>query len=206
MAKILLDDSKDTTLQALAILEHDTGEDVSFVWCATISSLTSLTLTSRKHPGLDAELSKIIISRSFILTSKQPSFSKFKVRATFSLKFSSPGFDPFQDKWIYISSAQGQGRVKTFALVLLASEFNPEKYLSLLSLLSSLYSFSPSPPPLLQVFLDVFTKAKYEGVGGKFSSKEFDTSKEHLLASSLFGPSLIPVPPSSPTLRHCQVL
>jgi hypothetical protein len=124
-----------------------------------------------KLPSIEpVELSKIITTRSFIRSEELvSSFSKYK------------------DKWLYIVNDFGHGRVKKFAVCLIASEFNPEKYLSLVRLMTKAYSKALNPVRMLQIFMDVYTKGEFSDADiGTFKSTGFDQSKDHLLASSLF--------------------
>jgi len=96
-------------------------------------------------------------------------------------------YSKFREKWLYtLAGVRVAPFLDSFSLCLFTNLFNPEKYFALLSLLASLYKGSHSATPLLECYLNVLTtgKASYEGVG-TFVSSDYDSKKDHFVASPL---------------------
>jgi hypothetical protein len=81
-------------------------------------------------------------------------------------------------------------RIILFTVALYTTEFNPEKYYALSSLLADIYRKTNNPALLLNCFLDVMTTTKNESkdetgaIIGSFNGSDYNNNN-HLLASSL---------------------
>eukprot|EP01112_Ceratiomyxa_fruticulosa_P018831 TRINITY_DN6079_c0_g2_i4.p1 TRINITY_DN6079_c0_g2~~TRINITY_DN6079_c0_g2_i4.p1 ORF type:complete len:357 (-),score=58.92 TRINITY_DN6079_c0_g2_i4:108-1178(-) len=153
------------SIDSVALLEKDTNGDVYCVWA---------------YPSVDADLEKILISRSNLSLDTIPlqfTYSKYKAH------------------WIYIYTAvnnasEGEDagmlnkRVSAFSICLIRNGFNPEKFLALARLQSQIYQASGDPVQILQCHLQVFTRGSYEsGTLGKFVDADFDPRRAYLVTS-----------------------
>lgn len=74
-------------------------------------------------------------------------------------------------------------QVKAMSLILLAKDFNPEKYLTLCQILCHQYCKTGTPTSLLEIYLSVVTKGKCStSENGKFSTQDYQI--KHAFANS----------------------
>ncbi|WAR20826.1 DEN10-like protein [Mya arenaria] len=91
-------------------------------------------------------------------------------------------------QWYYIYTHTTQEtdnlpKVKAFSLVIMAKDFNPEKYEALCRVAASQYCKTGTPTSILQVYLAVVTKGKWTGdENGRFSNQDFQV--KHAYANS----------------------
>jgi len=83
-----------------------------------------------------------------------------------------------------------------YAICLITTDYNPEKYVDLAKLMSGLYLSSGDPVSLLKCWLNVFTKGAYDCELGKFSAAEFNPRQSYLATSikdvvRMFGQEII---------------
>ena len=75
-------------------------------------------------------------------------------------------------------------QVSLFSLVLVAKDFNPEKYVSLCKILSKQYKNSGNPASLLECYLSVITKGSCNvEENGRFTVNDFDVRHAYIAAS-----------------------
>jgi len=151
---------KDISLKGLVLIELDKNNDVNIVW---------------NHPPLGEEFDKLALHKADI--------TKFDVTQNEATTYSK-----YKDKWVYIITVNGEGissYLVAFSICLFTDTFNPEKYLALLRLMTKLYQTKKIATDLLDCYLNVYTRATFGSPEGNFSSLEYDTKRDHLLASSL---------------------
>jgi len=157
-------------LVAIGIFEKDGNGDVLPVWC---------------YPELGSDLEKVSIFRSGLQESTVP------------LQYS---FSKFRNEWLYnfiqlngnVTVAEEQElrsalspKVQAFAVLVVANDYNPEKYFELGKLMAAIYLATGSPVKLLEVFLSVFAKGSFNaGKLGSFSASQHDP-RSSLIATPL---------------------
>eukprot|EP01129_Flabellula_baltica_P011698 TRINITY_DN5175_c0_g3_i2.p1 TRINITY_DN5175_c0_g3~~TRINITY_DN5175_c0_g3_i2.p1 ORF type:complete len:345 (-),score=66.60 TRINITY_DN5175_c0_g3_i2:37-1071(-) len=147
-------------LKGIALIERETQGDILMTW------------NYPHFPSQDTE--SILISHSQIgtdLSSTQNSFTKFKGEWIYSF------FDLFKE---------GEHRfVHSFVIVILSTEYHPEKYAELTALLGSMYKATRSTVPLLNCYLDVFTDGAHTSDHGSFDIVKYQKGNAHLMATSI---------------------
>eukprot|EP00656_Telonema_subtile_P006188 TRINITY_DN12844_c0_g1_i3.p1 TRINITY_DN12844_c0_g1~~TRINITY_DN12844_c0_g1_i3.p1 ORF type:complete len:357 (-),score=63.56 TRINITY_DN12844_c0_g1_i3:95-1165(-) len=150
-------------LIAVSIVERDKHGEALCTWM---------------YPTL-GDLEPVVVSRSQMGAAQIPSemlFSKFK------------------NTWIYCLPCQNSNtsdlpRATAFSVCLLSKVFDPEQHLALLTLMSQLYAACGDPVRLLEGYLSVFAKGRWEpALEGKALGRYVDTEHDHraaLLRSSL---------------------
>jgi len=158
-------------LVGVAVLEKDTNGDVLPVW---------------SYPEVTSELETILQARSGLQ------------QETIPLPFT---FTRYKTDWIYImvQVKKDQSTLKNcvaYAICLITSDYNPEKYVELAKLMSGLYLSTGDPIALLKCWVSVFTKGAFECELGKFNGAEFDPRRSYLATSirdvvRMFGQEII---------------
>ena len=71
-------------------------------------------------------------------------------------------------------------QVQSFSLVLIAKDFNPEKYQALCSILCQVYQTTGNPAKLLEHYLSVVTKGCCQGEdNGTFLVQDFEEKRAY---------------------------
>jgi hypothetical protein len=128
-------------------------------------------LASWQYPELDPELEQVMLAR-WSATLAQP--------ATFSR---------FRGQWFYISSLQLDTlesrlpKVSHAAVAVLSDGFNPEKFLALSKVMLSLYLKAGHPLTILQCYLAVFMKGKWQEGDLSFDSAAYPDESSHTASS-----------------------
>jgi hypothetical protein len=143
-------------LLAIAITERDENSDILVTW---------------SYPSTEPEQEAIMIARSGLQEDAKP-----------------PGFafSRFKNIWYYCAGAECTlPKVNAVSLCILAKDYDPEKYKTLLQLLTTVYANSGDTIKVLQGYLAVFTTGVFDAAGvGKFSLADHD-SRRALLATPL---------------------
>ncbi|XP_033340777.2 DENN domain-containing protein 10 [Megalopta genalis] len=141
-----------TDLLSCSIIEKDSNGDVLWTW---------------SYPFI-SELQKAVVYRKCNLESECNSSQVFV-------------FSRHKHDWFYIHSTEvfdsdKLPKVKQFALVLFAKDFNPRKYEVLSRVLSKMYCKTGKPTEILQLYLSVFTKGSCSTQeNGTFVSDDFNS-------------------------------
>ncbi|XP_015518994.2 putative DENN domain-containing protein 10 B [Neodiprion lecontei] len=152
-------------LLSCGIIEKDCNGDVLWTW---------------NYPDV-TESQKVLVLRKSSLQSEHNDILPF-VYARHS-----------HNSWFYIqctevSDSDNLPRVKQFALVLFATDFNPPKYEALCRVLSKMYCRTGSPTELLQLYLSVFTKGSCATQdNGTFVCNEYSDRKVASNSTNLRG-------------------
>ncbi|GAB5368348.1 hypothetical protein AAMO2058_001311900 [Amorphochlora amoebiformis] len=140
-------------IRSLAVLERDINQDVMLVWSFPV--------------GLDVTHGNILVLRSGLKDMDMSfRFAKFKNCWQYFLAI------PIESKL--------KQRVKAACIVVLAEQFNPEKFHKLLIVLTNMYKQDVSPKPLMRTYLQLFRKSEIEG----WSDSKFD-NRRALIAGSI---------------------
>jgi len=147
-------------LSSIVLLEKDTNGDVFPVW---------------SYPESTAEFESLLVIRSNL------------TQETIPVQFS---YSRFKSDWIYIfvnlNETQTLKNVVAFALCLITTDFNPEKYTELCKLMSNLYLRTGEPVTILECWLSIFTKGTFSaGQLGSFSVSDYDQRKAYLLGTPI---------------------
>ncbi|KAL0122189.1 hypothetical protein PUN28_007146 [Cardiocondyla obscurior] len=143
-----------TDLLSCSIIEKDCNGDVLWTW---------------SYPAV-TESQKIVVTR----------------KCNLKLEHSSPhvfvcarhGHDWFYIYYSEVFDSDKLPKVKQFALVLFAKDFNPQKYEVLSRVLSKMYCKTGKPTEILQLYLSVFTKGSCSTQeNGTFVSDDFNTHR-----------------------------
>jgi len=82
--------------------------------------------------------------------------------------------------WLYVQGSEGRDGGGTMVWVaILAGSFNPERYQALLGTMVSLYTSTGSPPKLLECFLSVQIRGRYQ----QFTAADYDPRKALLVSN-----------------------
>ena len=95
-------------------------------------------------------------------------------------------FSRFDNNWHYTlqTNLLNHATLKAFAIVIIAKDYNPEKYQAMTSLFAQCYSQEMSCVKLVQMFLSVFGTGKY---GSEFASQVYDENKAKIGGIGLQG-------------------
>eukprot|EP01116_Phalansterium_solitarium_P024044 TRINITY_DN8689_c0_g1_i2.p1 TRINITY_DN8689_c0_g1~~TRINITY_DN8689_c0_g1_i2.p1 ORF type:complete len:353 (+),score=114.19 TRINITY_DN8689_c0_g1_i2:893-1951(+) len=160
-------------LVSVLILEKDNNGDVLPVWA---------------YPEVSQETQDVFIARSGLEQEAVP------------LQFS---FSRFKQEWLYIFIGinSDNARVPAFAIGLVATDFNPEKWAAATRMIAGLYAKTSSPPKVLESFLAIFTRASYNPgaefpelspfVGGEYEPKASLLASSIKAVVNLFGEEVI---------------
>ncbi|XP_033918298.1 DENN domain-containing protein 10 [Melopsittacus undulatus] len=147
-------------LLAVGLIEKDTNGDALWVWC---------------YPSVTAELRSLLL-RKCCLTDEN------KLLHTFV-------FGQYKRSWFYITTVEVQDspalkKVTHFSIVLMAKDFNPEKYAAFTRILCRIYLKHGSPVKMMESYIAVLTKGICQSEeNGSFLSKDFDARKAYLAGS-----------------------
>jgi len=143
-------------LESVCLVEKDANADVMVAWT---------------YPSIDQEVQQVILDR-VNLTSE-----------TIPLQFI---WSKYKNQWIYIythvnETKQTLPHLAAFSVAVLAGPtgFNPEKFQALCSLMANLYLTNGSPVKLLECYLSVFIRGKYES----FNTADYDARRALLVTS-----------------------
>ncbi|CAL1685610.1 unnamed protein product [Lasius platythorax] len=143
-----------TDLLSCSIIEKDCNGDILWTW---------------SYPAV-TESQKTVVTR----------------KCNMKLEHSSPhvfvcarhGLDWFYIHCSEVFDSDKLPKVKQFALVLFAKDFNPQKYEVLSRVLSKMYCKTGKPTEILQLYLSVFTKGSCSTQeNGTFVSDDFNTHR-----------------------------
>ncbi|KAM9611768.1 DENN domain-containing protein 10 isoform 4-T8 [Morphnus guianensis] len=140
--------------------EKDTNGDALWVWC---------------YPSVTAEVRSLLL-RKCCLTDEN------KLLHTFV-------FGQYKRSWFYITTVEVQDspalkKVTHFSIVLMAKDFNPEKYAAFTRILCRIYLKHGSPVKMMESYIAVLTKGICQSEeNGSFLSKDFDARKAYLAGS-----------------------
>ncbi|XP_003706599.1 DENN domain-containing protein 10 [Megachile rotundata] len=143
-----------TDLLSCSIIEKDSNGDILWTW---------------SYPRV-AESQKVVVAR----------------KCNLELEHNSPQvfvFARHKHSWFYIHCSEvfdsdKLPKVKQFALVLFAKDFNPRKYEVLSRVLSKMYCKTGKPTEILQLYLSVFTKGSCSTQeNGTFVSDDFNSHR-----------------------------
>ncbi|KZC04816.1 PREDICTED: protein FAM45A-like [Dufourea novaeangliae] len=143
-----------TDLLSCSIIEKDSNGDVLWTW---------------SYPVI-LESQKAVVGRKCNLESEHNSSQVFI-------------FSRHKHHWFYIHCSEvfdsdKLPKVKQFALVLFAKDFNPRKYEVLSRVLSKMYCKTGKPTEILQLYLSVFTKGSCSTQeNGTFVSDDFNSHR-----------------------------
>ncbi|XP_076622843.1 DENN domain-containing protein 10 [Colletes latitarsis] len=141
-----------TDLLSCSIIEKDSNGDVLWTWSYPIIS----------------ELQKAVVMKKCNLESEHNSPQVFV--------FSRQKHDWFYIHCSEVFDSDKLPKVKLFALVLFAKDFNPRKYEVLSRVLSKMYCKTGNPTEILQLYLSVFTKGSCSTQeNGTFVSDDFNS-------------------------------
>lgn len=148
-----------TDLLSCSIIEKDCNGDVLWTW---------------SYPAI-TEPQKTVVIRKCNLRSEHKSPHIFVC--------ARHGYDWFYIHCSEVFDSDKLPKVKQFALVLFAKDFNPQKYEVLSRVLSKMYCKTGKPTEILQLYLSVFTKGSCSTQeNGTFVSDDFNT--HHFMAST----------------------
>ncbi|XP_034177230.1 DENN domain-containing protein 10 [Osmia lignaria lignaria] len=143
-----------TDLLSCSIIEKDSNGDILWTW---------------SYPRV-AESQKAVVARKCNLELEHNSSQVFV-------------FSRHKHSWFYIHCSEvfdsdKLPKVKQFALVLFAKDFNPRKYEVLSRVLSKMYCKTGKPTEILQLYLSVFTKGSCSTQeNGTFVSDDFNSHR-----------------------------
>lgn len=138
-------------LLSCSIIEKDCNGDVLWTW---------------SYPSI-SESQKSVVTRKCNLESEHNSLHVFVC--------SRHGSDWFYIHCSEVFDSDKLPKVKQFALVLFAKDFNPQKYEVLSRVLSKMYCKTGKPTEILQLYLSVFTKGSCSTQeNGTFVSDDFN--------------------------------
>ncbi|KAL4232018.1 Protein fam45a [Mactra antiquata] len=139
-------------LVSVGLIEKDTNDDVLWSW---------------SYPQVTENQRSLFMRKSCLTTGNE-----------FIVEFL---FSQIDRQWYYIFTKEVDNvamlpKVKGFSLILLAKDFNPEKYLTLCQILSQQYCKKGTPVSMLEVYLSVVTKGKCStDENGKFSTQDYQS-------------------------------
>ncbi|XP_071792834.1 DENN domain-containing protein 10-like [Asterias amurensis] len=148
-------------LFAAGLIEKDVNSDVLWVW---------------SYPVINAKQRDLIQRKGCLNTTHNGSLVPFV-------------YGQHNRQWFYISTQEVVDsstlpKVKSFSLVLLTRDFNPEKYSLLTKILCQAYVSSGNPASLLEHYLSVITKGSCQSENnGMFQVRDFDLRKAYAAAS-----------------------
>eukprot|EP01117_Protostelium_nocturnum_P009415 TRINITY_DN3358_c0_g1_i1.p1 TRINITY_DN3358_c0_g1~~TRINITY_DN3358_c0_g1_i1.p1 ORF type:complete len:355 (-),score=111.44 TRINITY_DN3358_c0_g1_i1:39-1103(-) len=160
-------------LVSAVLLEKDVHGDVLPIW---------------SFPDISSQLSEVVVARSGLQ------------HETIPLQYS---FSRFGSQWIYsfiqIKSEDSElsEQVDAIQVSLVATDFNPEKYVELTKLMANLYIATGTPLKVAECWLSVFAKGSYNGGEfGVFSSSQHDPRNAFIASSikdviRLFGEDIV---------------
>ncbi|XP_005105764.1 DENN domain-containing protein 10 [Aplysia californica] len=144
-------------LNAAGIIEKDRNNDVLWTW---------------SYPSVTSEQREFLIAKT-----------GFGTENPLSINFV---YSQWKQTWYYIyivdvtSEDAALSRVAQFALVLLAKDFNPEKYSTLCRLFSRQYKKTGSPVAMLEGYLSVVTRGVCNSdENGKFSVSDYSKQQAY---------------------------
>ncbi|XP_060068209.1 DENN domain-containing protein 10-like [Ylistrum balloti] len=142
--------------KSAGLIERDTNGDVLWTW---------------SYPSVVAEDRKFFMEKSQLQT------------GSIVIPFL---YSQWKGDWYYmyskaVTDTSNLPKVTHFSLVLVAKDFNPEKYEELCKILSNKYQSSGNPASMLESYLSVFTRGSCStDENGRFSAKEYDNKKAYL--------------------------
>eukprot|EP00727_Mastigamoeba_balamuthi_P006818 m51a1_g2757 hypothetical protein (360) ;mRNA; f:969121-970758 len=145
-------------LVAAAVLERDNHGNALAAW---------------QYPGLDDDVEQVLLTRWSATLSQPHTFSRFK------------------GLWLHVASLPCDEalearfpKVSHIAVAVLSDAFNPEKFIALSKVLLSLYVQAGHPLTVLQCYLGVFCRGKWQDNSNAFDSSSYPVAKS-LTASPL---------------------
>ncbi|XP_069139960.1 DENN domain-containing protein 10-like [Argopecten irradians] len=142
--------------KSAGLIERDTNGDVLWTW---------------SYPSVSAADRKFFMEKCQLQTGKIP------------VPFL---YSQWKGDWYYmyseaVTDSSNLPKVTHFCLVLVAKDFNPERYEELCKVLSKKYQRTGSPASILESYLSVFTRGSCStDENGRFSAKEYDNRKAYL--------------------------
>nr|XP_018668351.1 protein FAM45A [Ciona intestinalis] len=153
-----------TSLRAVGIVEKDQDNGLMWTWT---------------YPSLTQDEKQYALSKCCLSWNEKPDASKI-------IPFV---FSHYMKQWYYIFTAAPSEptplkSVAYFSIVLLASDFNPEKYAVLTRILSKFYEESGNPVRILEQYLMIVTKGLcHSNSNGVFKVQSFSQEKAYTAAS-----------------------
>eukprot|EP01090_Pellita_catalonica_P021434 TRINITY_DN8017_c0_g1_i1.p1 TRINITY_DN8017_c0_g1~~TRINITY_DN8017_c0_g1_i1.p1 ORF type:complete len:367 (+),score=52.15 TRINITY_DN8017_c0_g1_i1:47-1102(+) len=144
----------------VSLIEKDVNGDILVTWTQS---------------GLEPELKKVVLACAQL------------DKETIPLQFT---WTRYKTTWVHIytvvtSGAPALPQTNVLSVVLLSSQFNPERYAAISALLANVYKETGSPVKVLEVYLSIFAKGKCAaGALGTYDSADFDPRKA-LLATPI---------------------